>query len=277
MTKGPTHKSDRRIDEELVCVDALKHVLRTPCGCGEVHPRREQRDPPDFTITVDGEQFPTEVTSIVSGEQYHAQCKEFANTVRDQASSRSMLSGTYALMVSGFAVVPKPASKSGRKLLAAAVAYLEATKQATDSSERQLVTAATGRIGIAKASATGAAVGVLWTPPARWEGEIQAQLSRLIQEAVDTKRRKLENAGIGPRKALLLLYDAYGYGEPNDAVAAARQLNGCDWFHSIFWAASFCDRKNITYPDEPGRGGLFLFSHNPAWSGRGTVRLEGGT
>lgn len=258
-------------------MDALKHVLCTRCGCLDVHPHREQQDPPDFTVTVDGEQFPTEVTSIVSRQQYHAQCKEFAEAIRDQASSRGVLSGTYALIFSQLPVIPKPASKRGRKLLDAAVAHLEATKQETASSEIQLVTAVEGRISIAKVSATGAAVGVLWTPPAVWEGEIRSQLSKLIQEAVDTKHRKLEDAGIGSGKALLLLYDAYGYGEPKDAVAAMQQLNGCDWFHSIFWAASFCDRKNMTYPDEPGRGGLFLFSHNPAWSGKGTIRLENGT
>jgi len=177
-------------------VDALKHVLCTRCGCKDVRPHREQQDPPDFTVTVDGEQFPTEVTSIVSRQLYHAQCKEFAEAIRDQASSRGVLSGTYALIVSRLPVIPKPATKGGRKLLAAAVAHLECAKHETASSELQLVTAEDGTVSIAKVPGTGAAVGVLWTPPAMWEGEIQAQLSELIQEAVDTKRRKLENAGV---------------------------------------------------------------------------------
>jgi len=188
-----------------------------------------------------------------------------------------VLSGRYALIVSQLPVIPKPASKTGRKILAAAVAYLDATKQRPDLSESELDTQATGQIRIAKVSAAGAEVDVLWTPPALWEGEIQDQMSTLIQDAVDRKHRKLENAEMGSGEAILLLYDAYGYGEPSDAVAATRQLNGCDWFHSIFWAASFCHRKNTTYPNETGRGGLFLCSHNPAWSGRGTVRLGSST
>ncbi len=274
---NPADKADRRIDEELVSVDALKHVLCTRCGCKEVHPHRESCDPPDFNVTIDGEPFPTEVTSIVSCQQYHAQCKEFADAIRDRANSRGVLSGKYAFIVSRLPLIPKPTTKDGRQLLEAAVAYVEATRQLTDSAELQLVKDVAGKISIAKVSANGSAIGVLWTPPAMWEGEIQSQLSKLIQQAVDVKQRKLQDAGISSGRALLLLYDAYGYGEPKDAAAAMQQVNGYDWFHSIFWAASFSDRKNTTYPDEPGRDGLFLFSTNPAWNGVGTAPLETGT
>lgn len=109
------------------------------------------------------------------------------------------------------------------------------------------------------------------------EDETQNQLALLIQQAVDNKKRKLQDAGIDSRRALLLLYDAFGYAEPQDAVAAMRQVTGYDWFHSIFWAASFFDRKNMSYPEEPGRDGLFLFSNNPSWHRVGTVPLEIGT
>jgi hypothetical protein len=99
-----------------------------------------------------------------------------------------------------------------------------------------------------------------------WEGEIQGRMAALIQRAVDVKRGRLIKAGIAPQSALLLLYDAFGYGEPTDAAAAMQQVKGYDWFHSIFWAASFSDHKNISYPDEPGRNGLFLFSMAPSWN-----------
>lgn len=271
---GPTDKADRRIDEEIVSVDALKHVLCTRCGCQEVQLRRNDHDPPDFTVTVDGEQFPTEVTSIVSRQQYHAQCKEFAKAIRDRANFRGVLSGQYAFIVSGLPLIPKPATRSGREVLDAAVAYIQDASLQTDSSELQLTKDVGGKIGIAKVSANGSVVGVLWTPPAMWEGEIHTQLSELIQQRVDAKRRKLQDVGISSGKALLLLYDAYGYGEPNDAAAAMQHVNGYDWFHSIFWAASFTDRKNTTYPTVPGREGLFLFSSNPAWNRVGAVPLR---
>lgn len=277
MNEKPTDRFDHRIDEELVCVDALMQVLYTYCSCKDVRSHREQQDPPDFTVMVDGEQFPTEVTSIVSHQQYHAHCDELAEAIRDKAISKGVLAGTYALIVSRLPTVPKQASRSGRKLLDDAVAYIEATEKETVSSELDLATAENGRINIAKVSEDGAEVGVLWAPSAMWKVEAQSQLSELIQEAIDKKRYKLKNIGISSGKALLLLYDAYGYGEPKDAVEAMQQVKGFDWFHSIFWAASFSDRKNMTYPEEPGRGGLFLFSQNPDWSGQNTIILGKGT
>jgi len=110
-----------------------------------------------------------------------------------------------------------------------------------------------------------------------WEGDVQSQLAIMMQQAVDNKKRKLQDKGVGSQRALLLLYDAFAYAQPVDAVSAMRKVNGYDWFHSIFWAASFFDRKNTTYPEEPGREGIFLYSSNPNWNGVGTVQLENGT
>jgi hypothetical protein len=269
--------ANRRIDEELVSVDALKHVLCTRCGCKEVHPHREQHDPPDFTVTIDCEPFPAEVTSIVSRQQYSAQCKEFAEAISERTNSLGVLSGKYAFIVSQLPRIPKPTSKNGRQLIEKAVAYVDATRQQGNSPEVQLAKDASGNISIAKLAANGSTIGLLWSAPAMWEGDIQSQLAIMIQQAVDDKRRKLQDAGVGPRKAFLLLYDAFGYAQPVDAIAAMQQVNGYDWFHSIFWAASFFDRKNSTYPEEPGREGIFLFSNNSSWNGVGTVPLGNGT
>jgi len=268
--------ANRRIDEELVSVDSLKHVLCTRCGCKEVHPHREQHDPPDFTVTIDGQSFPTEVTSIVSHQQYSAQCDEFAKAIRDRADSLGVLSGKYAFIVSRLPRIPKPTSKSGRQLLDAAVAYVDTSRQQAVSPEVQLAQDESGKISIEKVSANGSTVAVVRSAPAMAEGDIHSQLATLIQQAVDDKKRKLQDAGIGPRRVLLLLYDAFRYAEPKDAVAAMRQVNGYNWFHSIFWAASFLDRKNMTYLEEPGREGFFLFSTNPDWQRVGTVPLETG-
>lgn len=270
-------KANHRIDEELVSVDSLKHVLGMRCGCKEIHPNREQNDPPDFTITIDGELFPAEVTSIVSRQQYRAQCDEFAKAILDSAKSLGVLAGKYALIVSRLPHIPKPTSKDGRQLLDAAVDYVDATRKQMASPRVLLIQDKSGKISVEKVSASGSSVGVVWSAPAMWEGDIQSQLATLIQQAVDDKKRKLQDAGIGPQRALLLLYDAFGYAEPNDAIVAMRQVNGYDWFHSIFWAASFFDRRNTTYPEEPGREGFFLFSSNPGWSKASTISLDTGT
>ena len=267
----------RRIDEERVSVDSLMYVLRACCRCKDVRAHSEHHDPPDFKVTIDGEPFPAEVTSIVSHQQYHAQCKEFAEAIYDHADSLGILSGTYVFSVSRLPNIPKPTSKGGRQLLTAAIAYVDATRQQACSPEVQLAQDGSGMIRIEKVAAEGSIVGILRSPPAMWEGEIQTQLAKIIQRAVDDKMRKLQDAGIGPRRALLLLYDAFGYADTQDAIAALRQVNGYDWFHSIFWAASFSDRKNAAYPEEPGRDGFFLFSSNPSWNQVGTVPFETGS
>ncbi len=269
-----TGKANRRIDEELVSVDSLKHVLCTRCGCKEVHFHRERHDPPDFTAKIDGHAFPAEVTSVVSDQRYHAQCDEFAKAVRARADSLGILFGMYVLKVSRLPCIPKPTSQGGCQLLKAAVAYVDATREKGTSPEVRLAQDGSGKISIQKVSADGSRVVMVRFASAMWGTDIQRQLASLIQQAVDNKKRKLQDAGINSGRALLLLYDAFAYGEPQDALTAMKQVNGCDWFHSIFWAASFFDRKNTTYPEEPGRNGLFLFSNNPGWNKIGTIPIE---
>jgi hypothetical protein len=259
-------ESKRRINEERVSVDALKHVLCTRCGCKDVHIDPVEHDPPDFTVTIDGVVFPTEVTSIVSLQDYRAQCRELAKAIHDRAVSLGVLSGKYAVIVLRLPRIPKPSSSAGRQVLDAAVTHIEATQQQQASSETTLTTDRSGKISIKKVSPNGFLVGVTWVPPGMRGNEIRNQLGTLIQQAVDDKKWKLQDAGIGPRSALLVLYDAFAYGEPEDALTAMQHVSGHDWFHSIFWAASFSDRENTTYPDEPGRSGIFLFSNNPDWN-----------
>ena len=101
----------------------------------------------------------------------------------------------------------------------------------------------------------------------KWEGEMQDELVGLIQNSVSRKRLRLEKKGVPQqcRNIILLLYDAYGYAEADDAKVALRGVHGYDWFHSVFWARSFADRTNELYPEEPGRVGLFLYTKENSW------------
>src|ERR1039458_7606933 len=69
------------------------------------------------------------------------------------------------------------------------------------------------------------------------------------------------------RDIILLLYDAYMYGSTEDAKLALQNVHGYDWFPSVFWAASFADRPNELYPQDPGRLGLFLYTKEDRWDG----------
>lgn len=274
---GPNNRSPRRIDEEAVSVDALRYVLCTRCGCTDVAIARETNDPPDFTVTIDGEHFPAEVTSIVSGEQPRARYDDLARAIASHASTHGGVSGAYALAVSTFPKIPRPASSEARSLLEAALRYLNATRDCLTAPAYRLLEDDAGKIDIWKVSASGSTIDVIWSAPAMWAGEVQSQLAMLIQQAVHEKHGKLQRVGVDPKQTLLLLYDAFVYASPKDALAALLQVTGHDAFHSVFWAASFSDRENTTYPEEPGRDGVFLFSRNPRWSRCGSPHGQTGS
>jgi hypothetical protein len=121
-----------------------------------------------------------------------------------------------------------------------------------------------------------AALPAFWTNRTHVQVGIVDEKSGLIQNAVSSKRSKLEKNGV-PQQCgdiILVLYDAYGYGDTEDAQIALRNVSGYDWFHSIFWAAApFLDptagtpqvRPNELYPQEPGRVGSFLYTIEDRW------------
>jgi hypothetical protein len=180
-----------KVDHECVSVDSLVQYLKQRCGHQNIQVQREQDDPPDFWLSIDGNRFAVEETSIAT-----------------------------EATVKGIAIARKKGSTFGR-------------------------------IG------------------SKWEGEAQDEVAELIQGAVSSKRSKLEKKGVPQqcRDIILLLYDAYGYGDAEDAKIALRNVHGYDWFHSVFWAASFTDRPNQLYPDQPGRVGFFLYTKEDGWKG----------
>lgn len=274
---GPNNRSPRRIDEEAVSVDALRYVLCTRCGCTDVAITSEPKDPPDFTVTIDGEHFPVEVTSIVLGEQSRARCDDLARAITNHASTQGGVSGTYALVASELLRIPRPASSEVCLLLESAMKYLNVTRGCLTAPAYPLLEDDAGKIDIEKVSASGSTIDVVCSAPWMWAGEVRSQLATLIQQAVHEKRRKLQRAGVDPKQTLLLLYDAFVYALPEDASAALLQVTGYDALHSVFWAASFSGRENTTYPEEPGRDGIFLFSRNPRWNRCGSPHGQTGS
>jgi hypothetical protein len=180
-----------KICHEKVSGDSLIQYLKQGCGDQNIQLQKEEDDPPDFWLSIDGNTFAVEETSIA-----------------EEAT------------VKGIAI----ARKKGRT---------------------------SGSLG------------------SKWEGEVQDELPGLIQNAVLVKRLKLEKKGVPQqcRGIILLFYDAYGYAEAGDAKIALRNVRGYDWFHSVFWAASFTDRPNELFPEQPGRIGSFLYTKEDRWKG----------
>ena len=265
MTPVPKTK---KIDEELVCMDSLIHYIQQIPGYSGVRVEREPDDPPDFWLHIDGRIFAAEVTSIVTGQGYLAQCKKLKTSIQEKAQKAGVLNGFYVLTIKRNPELPKKASSEWSSLIDMAVSVMAANKGASSTEISYLQEDSHGRLGIEKVSDERTAVGLCYIPECKWEGEAQEELAALIQDAVVSKRSKLEKKGVPQQypDSILLLYDAYGYGDLEDARKALHKVQGYEWFHSVFWAESFTDRINELSPDNPGRVGSFLYSKEDRWS-----------
>lgn len=109
----------KRIDEELVCVDSLAHDLRQRCGCREIQVQREENDPPDFWVDVDGQRYAAEVTSITTRQAYQATCRALKEAVGNAARNQGCLNGIYALLMRRKPDLPRRAAplRTGVRLL----------------------------------------------------------------------------------------------------------------------------------------------------------------
>lgn len=262
-----TTSTTNAFDEEWVCVDSLCHYLKQNLGYQDIQVKRESDDPPDFWVTISGEKFAAEVTSIVSNQAYHGLCKNLETAILQQAKSNNCLKGKYALIIKKRPEIPKRASKQWQKLVHEATRFIAATMNFTSSNEEIIYKNDYGSLVLQKISNVDASISIAGPVISRWEGEAEAELLLLIQQAIDRKRTSLEKKRI-PTKCpniILLLYDAYGFCDISDVYQILRKSRGYEWFHSIYWAASFTDRPNDLAPDNPGRLGDFLYSKKVEW------------
>jgi hypothetical protein len=257
----------KRIDEELVCIESLAHFLKENKACRELHIQREVDDPPDFWITICGENFGAEVTSIVADYGYNALCMKLEDAIEKDCKANNCLNGNYVLTLMGYPKIPKRTSGQWEELIAEARSYITATMNNSRANKRHLLQDPNGYLAIEKLSDHGATVGLAGPVDTKWEGEARSELTRLFQTALEKKRKVLERKGVLTfcQNIILLFYDAYGFCDMEDAIEAFQQVRGFDWFHSVYWAASFTDRPNERYPGTPGRRGCFLYSRKAEW------------
>jgi hypothetical protein len=260
-------KDRKRIDEELVSIDCLAHCLKEQCGCSQVEIEREPDDPPDFWVTVDGVRFAAEVTSIVTEQSYRANALKLKRAIENSARETGALIGKFVLTLERHPTLPQSSTREWRDLVDQAKSFIETTALTESTKEFPLLKSPDGHLRIRKICSQGSTLGLCGPACAKWEGEIQDDLCKLMQDSVNKKRTKLKNKSVPSScpRVLLLFYDAYGFGDVEDAQKALLRVDGYDWFHSVFWAASFTNRENELYPKEPGRRGAFLYSSDNRW------------
>ncbi len=267
----PHRQAPDRIDEELVCIDSFKHHLKSKGLAKVVDVTPEEDDPPDFWCTIDGERFAVEVTSVVdrSSLEYRARCQQLADAMQAKAEAVGSMEGAYALVLHGKPTLPRRRSQQWRAVLDSAAAFIHRTQNATEDDALPMWADGRARVLLKRCSTSGPIyVGPVGFVVAKWEGESREQVTKLIGERVNKKLARLGGVdkimSVYPNVALLL-YDAYGFCNIDDARAVLQTLPNYKWFHSIYWAASFTDRANELTPDQPGREGAFLWSKNSDW------------
>src|SRR5712692_3282244 len=191
-------KSDR-IDEP-VGIDSLVQHMREIYGGQEIPWRKEKEhnDPPDFWITVAGNEYAVEVTIIVvEGDSgYDAQCNYLCNSTNTEADAVKDIIGTYALTVSERPEIPKRRTTRWKKLVSTALTNMRAMSNSPCDAEVCLLKDENGSLAINKLSNCGKTINL--GGPMRWQykGEIQEELSRLFKKAIDQKWCKVQKKGV---------------------------------------------------------------------------------
>jgi len=255
----------KKIDEEKVSADCLSHFLFCN-GALDVIAEPNKNDPPDYWFTIDGFKFAVEITSIVNDQSYLASLKNFIFSLEKQLNHKNQLIGTYQISVTRMPTIPPKNSKHLKSLVNYTCSIIE-SQYNLRTSKTDIMNDPNGIIQLLKINANGNKLGFDIIPPMKWAHEYQNEYISHIQNAIKTKERKMINNGIdtNSKNNVLILYDALGYGEEEDIKQSFLKVKHINWFHSIFWASAFTNRKNQLYPDEPGREGFMLYSKNRSW------------
>jgi hypothetical protein len=261
------NKKANKIDEELVCADSFVYCLKNSLGHKQVKALPEKDDPPDFWFIIDGVKYAAEITSIVKKQDYHAHCRELEQVVKVNVTENNIISGTYAIIINKQPKLPKKTSPKWVTLIENLRSFIQNSKEDSRSETVYIIEDEQGKLGIQKVSSDGANVGLLGFMGIEHEGEVQEEIAELMHKRILSKIKKLKKKGVPEvcPHILLIFYDAFGFGDIEDARQALLKVDGYDWFHSVFWVASFTDRPNVLWPKSPGRYGGFLYSKKKEW------------
>ncbi|MFC1555568.1 hypothetical protein ACFL67_00640 [candidate division KSB1 bacterium] len=257
-------RTEKQIDEELVSIDSLRNFINHHTDSTACLPIRENNDPPDFWITIDGEKFAAEVTSITGNKEYFKRFEYFKNIVIKLANEYDLMKGKYVLGLSRYPEIPKRNTAEWQTLVNTTVDLIISSKSVPLQSRIQILKDTKGELCISKISDSGANLGHLFIPDMKWPSNTLSELSQKIQVRLNKKRKKLEKKEIRD-KVIICLYDEYLYGDIETVLDSFKHVSGDEWYHSVYWCASFSNRDNDLTSKIHGRGGMFLYSKNINW------------
>lgn len=205
---------------------------------------RKRGDPPDFGLVADGISLAVEVTRVMEATTHggvtlrahgwRASLERFLRRIEAEAIARSILNGSYAMVLSPI----EDFKRREGEILSSALEYIAETQKVAAAPSRQLFRLPRGRaISITKVGMTPVHLGalILISQP-KWGIEARGELVGLFGERVGEKRHRLRRLR---RPKALLLIDSYVYAESEDWQAVA-DLTDLSDFHTV---ARIADRE----------------------------------
>ena len=259
-------RASDKTDEELACIDSVIHVLSHKLNLLVGTPKRVDpgNDPPDFWLPINGTDVPLEVTSIIQRAAFDHQACEMAKTLKQAARAANILHGTYALAFRRLPRIPHPRRKRDWRSYELALDYIRRSVNESEEIELYIVDEASGQITIKKVSQSGATVAEMITRT-EWGGESQDKIRHLVNNAAESKIKKLRQNGHAAQDAILALHDAYAFVTFDEVVECTAGLPSLREFAAVYWASAFAQRENHTFPGQPGRDGGFIASRSHVW------------
>ncbi len=210
-------------------------------------------EPPDWYLTVGQTRYAVEATSIteyvktpeaeLSSASISASLSAFVNEVEESARQQGILSGAYIVSLCPIPDFPRNRAKFRNDLLD----YIRQTQSLSSAPEHVLGYVEHQRVSITKAHAGDDYVAEMISFGAKWGGEAQQELTRLISDTLTTKARKLCDLSV---PIVLLLLDAYNYSHLADWIPAVSMCTIKAHFSCICRIAP-SDRSTILWANSP--------------------------
>ncbi len=188
----------------------------------------QEKEPPDWYLTIDGKLYAVEATTIVVDLEISPNMKipepkvtntlvRFVKEVEDQAKYRKILKGCYLIALSPIANL----SEHHDKLMEELLNYIQKTKNEIQLEKHKPFS--NNQISIQKVDCDNDRVGHMVFLGVKSDRDSQDELESKIHEALKSKTNKLK--GISNPK-ILLLFDDFHYSHISDWLSA---IANCDY------------------------------------------------
>lgn len=234
-------------DDELFCKDSFDDHLKGHLGVTNTDWQRVPRgqDPPDFYLALGNRSFAVEVTRTevmqdtalgagqVRKQTYLSTHVEMVKEVEQAAKESGTLNGTYAILFRS-PLTASHFSKVKKTILEKLLDYIRQTQQMASSPSRPVFCKDSPACWIEKLHNQSDKVcevfqGFAWVE----SPEVTDEVCRMLQHAVDDKKRKFEAKGESLPRILLLL-NTYDFASPAMYKDCIHRISDADFFHSIF-------------------------------------------